>query len=1075
MKGRTWKWLMAVLSGFVIASAQAESRVAMMGVGLDESGAAAVELAEAKLSVRPDLVLLDRRTIDSVLQEQKLQADGLVSAADAIRFGQLLSVDLFVHVEPIPGQPAVAVVAYETAQGIRLLDEMAGGTDAEAMASDIETAVVHAMAKWQAPAGQTTAIALMSVRNVDLPRSRNAECDSLGTLLERRLLGSPEVVVVERQRLESLNRDREVTMDRPEGRLLSAPVLVDLDVSQSRAEGGLQATAFLSDPKGAELGNVHAEGEALPALADRLCSDILDLLKKESAPLLSNPVLESARFFRISRFWKAQGRFDLMLAAAEAAYALDPNNNVMQDLLINALFTSANVTIAENRPEALDCAARGMALVLQPAKEPTPSDVEQQRRIMRVISANHQFIWEFGKNIRGSEIQNPLSNEESALYAEFCRDWLAQSPFSPEAEISPSGWELGLFIDCYSHYFPDPESAWNILSQQTKRWVQERIETESPERVTDFLTKLITAGDSESRPLFPDFYRVRADLWKYFEERNNPLLRLFAQCGRIVDAARLNQEGSWIQNASTQKFLHDMASAILNGGIEAGIPVESLYNCMLMATLRSGEHDYACAEHLQERFRQQTVELVYLIQVMLQAGDVRSGVIIRAQNLLHNSRFYGLDQFGLARVYELDAVVDVALQKWVDKYTSDELRQLKEFHVWIQEMLAPGSTLSPPEDHVRLEPIELVKPWGKFLWHAAILSDCGGAYVISASRDPSQLILQKWLSESATTKFIGTVDLQGPQKLDIGMNNAGGVADVCLGETFVAVAVADEGVFLFDQCSTAVEPLHQTTTLPITHPLSVGVLDKVLYIGTDDGYLVAYNTETRSGTVLIASSRKGKKTPFDDGPPARISAIFPDPERKRIVFVASVTGAEGKLDGAESEMSGIWEYHVVAGNFQQRLVYKHVPSGLMGIEMVDKDSFVMQGRSLGTQTIRYNLSSDEVDILSLGTTEKTGIYVEQLIQAVGLDRLQAGVTPVQQRRFDISPPFLAVGDWLLTADPWGRLSMKTYQWEKLPPFRMPDGTVKEIYPNVGMISISDTQVLLAHRFQLWLMTEENGQ
>ena len=53
--------------------------------------------------------------------------------------------------------------------------------------------------------------------------------------------------------------------------------------------------------------------------------------------------------------------------------------------------------------------------------------------------------------------------------------------------------------------------------------------------------------------------------------------------------------------------------------------------------------------------------------------------------------------------------------------------------------------------------------------------------------------------------------------------------------------------------------------------------------------------------------------------------------------------------------------------------------------------------------------------------------------------------------------------------------MKTYQWEKLPPFRMPDGTVKEIYPNVGMISISDTQVLLAHRFQLWLMTEENGQ
>lgn len=52
--------------------------------------------------------------------------------------------------------------------------------------------------------------------------------------------------------------------------------------------------------------------------------------------------------------------------------------------------------------------------------------------------------------------------------------------------------------------------------------------------------------------------------------------------------------------------------------------------------------------------------------------------------------------------------------------------------------------------------------------------------------------------------------------------------------------------------------------------------------------------------------------------------------------------------------------------------------------------------------------------------------------------------------------------------------MTTYQWEELPPFRMADGTVRNINPSLGLVPVSDHQMLLAEQDGLWLMTTEEG-
>ena len=314
------RWGIACALAWLLApGAQAAIRVALLGSDLSESGAAALALAEAELSARAGLTLLDRVAIGNVLREQNLAAEGFARPDDAVRLGQLLAVDVFIHAEAISGEEALGVAAFETVQGIRLLDRALVGAEPDALAQALTAAVDAALAKWQAPAGEATAIALMGVRNVDLPKSRNGECEALGVLLERRLLDSPDVVVVERKRLQSLNLDREMAPNRPDGRLLAAPVLVELDVEGAGAEGGLRAAAHLSSVKGGMLGIVRAGAKTAPELADKIGSKILEKLEAGAAIAAASPQLESARFFRQARFWKAQERPDLALASAEAA------------------------------------------------------------------------------------------------------------------------------------------------------------------------------------------------------------------------------------------------------------------------------------------------------------------------------------------------------------------------------------------------------------------------------------------------------------------------------------------------------------------------------------------------------------------------------------------------------------------------------------------------------------------------------------------------------------------------------------------------------------------------------------
>ena len=1061
--------IFAALVGW--ASAQADVRVALIGADLSAAGQAAVELAEAELSARAGLTLLDRVAIGNVLREQKLAAEGFARPEDAIRIGQLLAVDVFIHAEAIPGEEAFGVAAFETVQGIRLLDRTVAGTEPDALAQALTAAVDAALAKWQAPAGKASAIALMGVRNVDLPKSRTGECEALGVLLERRLLDSPDVVVVERKRLQSLNVDRELALNRPDGRLLSAPVLLELDVEGAGAEGGLRAAAHLSNAKGGTLGIVRAGAKTAPELAEKIGSKILEKLEAGAAIATASPQLESARFFRQARFWKAQERFDLALASAEAAYALDSANPVMRMLLINALFAAAGADLAQARPQALAYAARGMAMLRQPSPPPAFSNPEQKKQFTQIAADVDNFFRGFGERVGQSRGGNPFSGEEAADYADFCRDWLARSPYAPDARWAPSLWDLLLFVgepDAFQ-YFSDGESAWRTLTELVKRWCRERFGKEKSAIPPWILLERLVAIE-DGLGVAPD-YRARADLWAFFETRGDPLLDWFARCGRVFDDARQSRDPTRLATPDSRALLADLAAAVRSPSPE--IPLEALNEIAWLAIRRNGGGIGSLDDRAHRLIGQQLPELADWILVQLAAGFVHERNLQSMKSLLESANRAGMNELRDEAMRRLETGAAQALDAMVP---SDLQRQsLAVFRDWLREQIEPGSTALPPAKGVRLEPIDLIQPEGHFYGHAALFGDgTAGIHVVSASRvNSTKLLLQKWTPGSKKAVEIGVAETAGPHCRETSAWGVVGVVDACLGPGTAAVAVADEGVFLFDLGAPAVEPLHLTSMLPLTHPLSVGFLGQTLYVGTDDGYLVAYDLAAQTGQVLAASSRKEKRSPFDDGPPVHVSAIFPDPARNRIVFLASVVEAESDLGMAVSRQSGIWEYSPETGTFKQRVSWRHRSDELRWSERDTGDTIVL-GDMWGL-VLCYDMSTDSLDLLSRGDGRyKMNVFTQELVPAIEANSEGPIAVPIADRCAKVSPPYMTRGDWLWTAQPWGRLSMKTYQWEALPPLRMPDGTVQTIQPGLGMVPIADHQVLLAERGQLWLMTEENA-
>lgn len=351
--------------------ANAHTRVALVSTCGGEAGQNVLALADVALSAETNIVLVERRDVERVLQEQNLMHCGLSEAGQAVAAGQLLGVQVFASLETVPDQKeALGLVVFDAATGLVLWDSVLSGTNAEVAAVEADAAVEASCEKRQRPAGSLTRVCILSVRNVDLPRQFDSSCQSVGSILQRQLVRSPSLAVLERQHLENVNKERLLPPGVQTNQLLPSLVLIELGISRNGATNGLSGTAILSDTAGTKLGQVTASVESQnPAdLSDRLLIELERALKATPSRIVVDRGREAERFAREAEFLTGLGNSTDGLRAIEAAYALMPTNTEFQEQLVRNIGLYARQQISGGKPDhdtlndALDLGLRGLEI-----------------------------------------------------------------------------------------------------------------------------------------------------------------------------------------------------------------------------------------------------------------------------------------------------------------------------------------------------------------------------------------------------------------------------------------------------------------------------------------------------------------------------------------------------------------------------------------------------------------------------------------------------------------------------------------------------------------------------------------
>ena len=153
---------------------------------------------------------LERAEIARAMEEQNLNASGLLQPDKAIELGRLLSADILLLIEPEAGgtESSLRIRAVETQGGIRLLDRQTAPVPKEPERSRLLADLRRCVRKSHVPQDKRHYVAAVGFRSEELGNSLTAEAQILGALLEQDLAAMPSVVMLERKNVGQLTAEQ---------------------------------------------------------------------------------------------------------------------------------------------------------------------------------------------------------------------------------------------------------------------------------------------------------------------------------------------------------------------------------------------------------------------------------------------------------------------------------------------------------------------------------------------------------------------------------------------------------------------------------------------------------------------------------------------------------------------------------------------------------------------------------------------------------------------------------------------------------------------------------------------------
>jgi hypothetical protein len=1031
-----------------------------------------IALAEAELGGDAELELLDRQAVLKVLAEQKLALSGLVDPDQAIKAGKLLNVDLFAILECAPENATtdgsktkkriLGLTALDTRSGVRLWDAPLPPSDSEETAINLAAAVKGAVTKHRQQGKAVRTVGLLTVRNADLPRSQDPTIHAIGRLLERHLLRSPDVAVVERERLRVVLQERNLPTAERTGPLLASLHLLELEIGRD-GEQGFLARIRVSDGAGKEVALLKATAIDPVALAAKLLPEVLRALDAKKPAAALDSVREAERFYLESWMYWQHKEYERAALAAEAVHALDPDSNARLKWLIDRL--------AEAAVELVD---PGQQQYAGPPKKPIPA-AELERSI--------DFV-RHGLNLYGLYLHRVMRKpdwyrDQNGLSLMFYHVYFAKivalddkaTPRSRELVGEIVGEYRDLQLNGYGRGLYEAAKAGKGFREYTG-WVSSgallgimhqfsKVRDDWPNDVADVLNQWGELADAQHPSLDKQLLRscdyvlmtVRYSLQipRLDEQRAQPLMEAFQLLKSRKDAV-LQLNGRLLE-IYLEKALQKLPAA------QKLVP-QFVADVEPHAIAPDGP-----AQDAQTRRR--WIDMVLQANAVLENAE-RAKANRKLYELLESHGIYSpfvfFETAGYYQIQKLDqerldllsraiALLEKKPLGLTPEEQRTELAKLKAWHRTLAESMGQASTAIAPWESVEtLVDVagattgirSIVRPVvkGRMAYALGMDWDPPTKQVSFSllrfnldSRDRSQLAtwtldnLEPARFEQRTRLEDGEIN----QLTAIERSTTEGsyfIRSACLAGDDYFAATMGRGIVAFPLRGGELRRLDESIGLPSDYVHCLIFHDGFLYAWMGQprkaAYLVRLKPDGTDIRIIASSRRTIRETPLDNVTPALCDFMTIDAPRDRLVFRLT--------NSSSDDVMGIWELSLKANEVRQlkrthMILSGYAPRLLSGERVLIKDGFV--GRI-------FDLKTNELSTLVQYEAENAGLF----------------------------SPIAVFGDKIWISYPFGSFDVKTKSAEVFPKLRDSDKTFQ---PGVFFEQTGDREFLMADPAAMWVL------
>ncbi len=904
-----------------------------------------LDLAEAKLSTDDGLVLLDRKAVSKILTEQKLSLSGLVDSSFAVNTGKLLNANAFAIVEADPlGKEALGLVIYDADTGIKWHDATLAAGAFDQQVEAITQAVRGIVKKRNAGPKSWQTVCVLGTRNADLPRTQDHVAPTVAWLLERHLLTSPSLAVLERKRLDRVNQEKSLTGSQKE--LLASLVSVEIEIS--RADKGIRATAHLTDSQGKDLGKIRAESATGSAeeLANGLLAGVVRTLQAAPVGAAPDRLRESARFAQEGRSLASYDTFILAaVQALEAAHALNPHKEEIRSELVKALLTpnprrllevtKENAARATLVKQVLANGLRGYELRLQ-ALDQAPATLTGVQAFYRNHGATRSQLRFF----RSIEDGVPLDDESRDLRQAVCSAYLrmTRTEMSRAAQLTKNTAPR------------DPAPIEILLNrildflEQSKG--QRHFHLQEWEAAhADALEHWIALLETPGRALAPKQVNMvmkqphsksmrHAELFERLSKTANPLAQLWGRY-LLLDVRRLHKE---ITPAEADVAFHAIRKSALQ--TINTIPPASKGPFLVAEDLRHG-----CYELLHvtgENWPYQDIEAKYrehlaVCAVMLERREMVLYVFLHSIAKHNDERIkhhYHRERWDLVeQARKLLAAGDPpllenapALRLGVAEARSALLREHPELVSGGGDPIGPWTKarlLLAPEAIPNLRQFGPATIHGDHVYLPLCRSEgAQGQEYFKHRVDVFKIPLRNDSSPKGTNEKSWASWKLPPFGPGTSIYPGGEIRASCWGEDRLYLGT-QHGIYAID-ASGAATPFSKDLDLPNSTATALIFLDGKLFAALEGGYLVSIDPKSGKFETLASSSRREKLSPFDNNEVLHIRAWHVDVERDRLLMlVAQSPNIRGtypaKQFPSKDTTNGLWEYNLKTKTFTRHV------------------------------------------------------------------------------------------------------------------------------------------------------------